>query len=198
MYIRNTMLRSFQVWQMQERLKLGDQWHDSGRIFTAWDGRPIHPDTITNWFHRFLQDKDLPSISIHSLRHTNATLMIAAGINLQTVSKRLGHANVNTTGMLVMPPPTPQQEILLKPGEMLTYMACMRFLVMNGYIKYMQSSTGRNVGFEIEHKGHNHFEFSFMSFQSYILKNWIAFLALIISILSLLMQLTTQQTPPTQ
>ncbi len=95
-----TLLRSFQVWQMQERLKLGDQWQDCGRIFTAWNGRPIHPDTITNWFHNFIQGTDLPPVSVHSLRHTNATLMIAAGVNLQTVSKRLGHANVNTTGKI--------------------------------------------------------------------------------------------------
>jgi len=40
---------------------------------------------------------DLPYISLHSLRHTNATLLIAAGIDMKTVSTRLGHARLSTT-----------------------------------------------------------------------------------------------------
>ena len=36
-------------------------------------------------------------ISIHSLRHTNITLLIAAGVPLRTVSYRAGHAQTSTT-----------------------------------------------------------------------------------------------------
>ncbi len=93
-------LRDFRAWQCQERLKLGDQWQDSGRVFTTWNGAPIRPDTITGWFHKFVEKNGLPPIHIHSLRHTNASLLIASGTNLQTVAKRLGHANVTTTGKI--------------------------------------------------------------------------------------------------
>lgn len=95
-----TALRSFHVWQLQEQLKLGDQWQASGRVFTSWNGAPIHPDTISGWFSRFVREQGLPEISLHSLRHTNATLLIAAGTNLQTVAARLGHASVTTTGKI--------------------------------------------------------------------------------------------------
>ena len=69
-------------------------------MFTAWNGAPIHPDTVTGWFARFIQEYALPDISRVPLRHTNATLLIAAGTNLQTVAARLGHASVTTTGKI--------------------------------------------------------------------------------------------------
>lgn len=90
----------YHAWQEQQRQQLGDGWQESDRVFTAWNGSPIHPDNITSWFSRFVRTHDLPAISLHSLRHTNATLLIAAGVNLQTVAARLGHASVTTTGKI--------------------------------------------------------------------------------------------------
>jgi len=91
------MLKVYRVWQTSERLKVGDKWIDRDRLFTKWNGEPIHPDTITNWFHAFIQKTDLPDIHIHSLRHTNATLSIAHHINIRVVSKMLGHSQTSTT-----------------------------------------------------------------------------------------------------
>jgi site-specific recombinase XerD len=49
-------------------------------------------------YHRpFIKHTDLPHISLHSLRHTNATLLISAGVDMKTVSSRLGHARLSTT-----------------------------------------------------------------------------------------------------
>ena len=83
--------------QFMERFRLGDQWTDSNKLFTQWNGLPIHPDTVTGWFKEFIKKNNLPDITLHSLRHTNASLMIANGVDLRTVSKRLGHAQVSTT-----------------------------------------------------------------------------------------------------
>ena len=84
--------------QLGKRLALGDKWEDSGKVFTQWNGSPIYPGTVTSWFAEFVKRNDLPHVSIHSLRHTNATLLIANGTDLRTVSKRLGHSNMTTTG----------------------------------------------------------------------------------------------------
>lgn len=94
------MLRVWRAEQAKERLKLGDQWQDNDRLFTAWNGAPIRPDVITAWFHRFVTKNNLPPIHVHSLRHTNATLLIAAGTNLTTVAARLGHADTTTTSKI--------------------------------------------------------------------------------------------------
>ena len=85
------------LWQNQERLKVGDQWHDYDRLFTRWNGEPMNPQTYNHWLKDFLARKGLPDIVPHSLRHTNATLQIAHNIPLTTVAGRLGHANPSTT-----------------------------------------------------------------------------------------------------
>ena len=95
-----TMLKAWRAEQSKQHLRMGDQWQDSDRLFTAWNGAPIRPDVITAWFHKFVTKNGLPPIHIHSLRHTNATLLIAAGTNLTTVAARLGHANSTTTSKI--------------------------------------------------------------------------------------------------
>jgi len=84
--------------QTEELFRLGDGWTRTNKVFTQSNGKPIHPDTITGWFRKFIKRNNLPKVSIHSLRHTNATLLIANGTDLRTVSKRLGHSNMTTTG----------------------------------------------------------------------------------------------------
>lgn len=91
------LLEQHRAWQAQYRADLGDQWRESGRLFTSADGSPIHPDTLTSWFSNFIKRHDLPKITLHGLRHTNASLLIAAGTNIRTVSGRSGHSQASTT-----------------------------------------------------------------------------------------------------
>ena len=91
------MLKEYKKGQKEDQLRAGDKWVKTDRIFTQWNGEPIHPDSITGWFREFIQKTDLPQVSIHSLRHTNITLLIAAGVPLRTVSYRAGHAQTSTT-----------------------------------------------------------------------------------------------------
>ena len=91
------MLKEYRKWQQLERVKAGADWEEHDRIFTQSDGKPIHPDTVTGWFRDFINSTDLPYITIHSLRHTNITLLLAAGVPLRTVSYRAGHAQTSTT-----------------------------------------------------------------------------------------------------
>ncbi|MFR4784859.1 MAG: tyrosine-type recombinase/integrase [Pilosibacter sp.] len=57
--------------------------------FTVSSSITIQPGSRTN--RRF------PLIPFHGLRHTAATLLIANGVNIRTVSGRLGHTNTSTT-----------------------------------------------------------------------------------------------------
>lgn len=92
------VLRLHKKEQIEHRLKAGDLWQGSDSLFTTWNGRAMHPDTITKWFPEFLERHKLPHLSFHGLRHTAATMLINGGIPLKNISGRLGHSNISTTG----------------------------------------------------------------------------------------------------
>lgn len=92
------LLREYKAWQDERKEELGDKWQEHDRLFTQWNGVPIHPQTISDWFRKFLnKHPELPRVRLHSLRHSNATLLIAEGVDIRTVSNRLGHAQTSTT-----------------------------------------------------------------------------------------------------
>lgn len=92
------LLLEYKRWQDTQRKALGDAWQDTdGRVFTNEDGRPLFPDAVTKWFTSFVKRTGLPKVTIHSLRHTYASLMIADGAPLVVVSHNLGHAQTSTT-----------------------------------------------------------------------------------------------------
>ena len=66
-------------------------------ILTAESGGPIHPDSPTKWLAKFSERHGLPHIHPHLFRHTQASLLIAEGVDIVTVSKRLGHSKTSTT-----------------------------------------------------------------------------------------------------
>lgn len=79
------------------RESLGDRWIESNRLFIQESGKPIHPATVDFWMDKICKAAGLPHRSVHSLRHTNITMQIAAGVPLVTVSGRAGHARASIT-----------------------------------------------------------------------------------------------------
>lgn len=80
-----------------DKLKLGQGFHDDGYVVRRENGAPYRPDSITQKWERFVTVNDLPKIRLHDLRHSNATALIAAGVDIKTVQQRLGHSDVTTT-----------------------------------------------------------------------------------------------------
>lgn len=91
------VLRAYRADQNATRLSYGDQWHDSGRLFTGEDGKPMHPNTPYTWLKRFCERTDQPFYGVHHFRHLNATLQIVSGADARTVSANLGHSKTSTT-----------------------------------------------------------------------------------------------------
>ena len=61
------------------------------------DGLPWNPETFSKAFMRLVKRSDVPRTTFHGLRHAYATIALNAGVNLVTVSRTLGHSEVNTT-----------------------------------------------------------------------------------------------------
>ena len=91
------VLREYKAWYDQYRVDVGDQWIESNRLFIQEFGKPIHPATVDFWMDKVCKAAGLPHRTVHSLRHTNITMQIAAGVPLVTVSGRAGHARTSTT-----------------------------------------------------------------------------------------------------
>jgi len=90
-------LRELQKEQTVERQELGSQWIDNDNLFTQWNGERIFYSTISQWFAKWISTTKLPNITFHGLRHSHASLLIAQGKDIASVSKRLGHSRISTT-----------------------------------------------------------------------------------------------------
>lgn len=66
-------------------------------VFTTENGNYIDRSRLNTQFRNFVKDTDFDFITLHSLRHCNATLLINSGIDLKIVSELLGHSDVSTT-----------------------------------------------------------------------------------------------------
>ena len=91
------LLKQYRVWQTQERLRLGEYYQDQGFLFAQDNGKPMHPDSVTDWLKKFSKRHGLPHINPHAFRHTMASMLYFNGVDSVSISKRLGHAQVSTT-----------------------------------------------------------------------------------------------------
>lgn len=91
------ILRKYQAWQNEERLRLGEYYQYQGFVFSQDNGQPMHPDSVKRWLNKFSARHDLPHIHPHSFRHTMASMLYFNGVDSVSISKRLGHAQVSTT-----------------------------------------------------------------------------------------------------
>lgn len=90
-------LRAHRKRQMEERLRAGPAWADSGLVFTDEVGNPLHPDGVTRAFAARAGEAGLPRIRLHDLRHGWATLALKAGVHAKVVSEVLGHSSISLT-----------------------------------------------------------------------------------------------------
>jgi site-specific recombinase XerD len=67
-------------------------WVESGLVFTRENGAALHPEYVSRHFEHLTRDGGLPPVRLHDLRHGAATLALAGGADLKTVSEMLGHS----------------------------------------------------------------------------------------------------------
>lgn len=88
-------LKKQKLWQFKNSLKYGPLYKKNDFVCTTEKGRMITSNTMRYfgaWCH-----KKLGYGSFHSFRHTHASMLLAHGLPLDYVSKRLGHSSIYTT-----------------------------------------------------------------------------------------------------
>lgn len=99
-------------------------------------GLPLHPESISQLFERQLARVGVPRIRFHDLRHTNATLGLAAGVPTKIMSARLGHATTAFT-----------QDVYMKSTDPLERDAATR--IAGGYEHMLAKHLGLGITDEL-------------------------------------------------
>lgn len=102
--LMSTEAREVLLRQQEEQAKLRDKRLAAGKpfphpemVFTSRRGDYVDHNYTERKFKTFIADTSFPDITLHSLRHANATFMLAAGVDLKVVSVMLGHSSIATT-----------------------------------------------------------------------------------------------------
>lgn len=92
------MLRAHKVAMLELRLRLGiaaikpESW-----VFSTVEGGLLSPDNLSRDWRRVSGARKLPQVSFHGLRHTHASVLIGKGVDILTISRRLGHYKPSVT-----------------------------------------------------------------------------------------------------
>ncbi len=83
--------------QIEERAAAGEEWKESGFVFTTPEGLPLEGTTVSRHFHRHLDRASLAQRRFHDLRHSCATLLLVQGVSPRVVMEVLGHSEIAMT-----------------------------------------------------------------------------------------------------
>lgn len=91
------VLLAHRLAQDADRAAWGAAYVDHGLVFAREDGNPLPLDAVTKRFGELCDAAGVRRVRVHDLRHGSASLLLAAGVDLALVSKRLGHSSVTIT-----------------------------------------------------------------------------------------------------
>jgi integrase len=91
-------LREHRKAALELRMQLGiGKLADDALLFATVDGGPLSPNAQSAAWADFADSIDMPDVTFHGLRHTHASQLIDASVDIVTISKRLGHAKPDIT-----------------------------------------------------------------------------------------------------
>jgi integrase len=90
------MLREHRKGQIELRLALGQGGHPV-LVFSTIEGKHLKPNGVSRSWRQTCKAKKLPRVQFHALRHTHASIAIRAGVDVLTISRRLGHSSASMT-----------------------------------------------------------------------------------------------------
>jgi integrase len=87
------VLREYRKAQLELRMRLGaGRLQDNDLLFADLNGGPLSSNAVSAAWSDYAKQIGMPEVTFHALRHTHASQLIDAGVDIVTISKRLGHA----------------------------------------------------------------------------------------------------------
>jgi len=83
--------------QLEMRLKAGPAWKEREIVFPNQYGNFLREEVVMNRFHKLLEQAELPTMRLHDLRHSAASILLASGVNPKLIQELLGHTNIGMT-----------------------------------------------------------------------------------------------------
>jgi integrase len=92
------VLRAHRKATLELRMQLGvGRLSDDALLFADIEGNPLSSTAVSGAWADFATSIGMPEVTFHALRHTHASQLIDAGVDIVTISKRLGHAKSDIT-----------------------------------------------------------------------------------------------------
>jgi integrase len=84
--------------QLELRMKLGmGKPPQDALVFATYEGKPRTPNNLSTKFGLAMVRAGLPHVGLHTLRHTHASMLMRIGVDILTISRRLGHSSAAIT-----------------------------------------------------------------------------------------------------
>ena len=90
-------LRVHRTRQLEEQLAAAGAWQEHGLVFTTEIGTPLEPRNVLRRFEVLAQRAGLSGVTLHTLRHSAASFLLAAGTHTKVVQEHLGHSSYAIT-----------------------------------------------------------------------------------------------------
>lgn len=93
-----TMLKAHRKTQLEDRLRAGNQWTETGLVFTTELGTTVEPRNLLRAIEVAAKKAGVDEIGVHTLRHSAAVGWLEAGVHIKAVADLLGHSSIAITG----------------------------------------------------------------------------------------------------
>jgi integrase len=105
--------------QAEKQCEMGERWHNLGLVFPTVHGGFLYANNVWASFKRLLKRAGLPDVRFHDLRHSVATILFAAGVDLKVISELLGHSSIAVTSdVYARLLPDKQREVVNKMNDL--------------------------------------------------------------------------------
>jgi integrase len=104
-------LKQRRIYQLEDRVRAGKSWQDTGYVFTSGIGTVLEPRKVDLYFASVRERAGLDGRTFHSLRHDFAGLMLAAGIPGRVVAEMMGHSSYSVTANIYQHVPDELQKL---------------------------------------------------------------------------------------